>query len=877
MPLDHSVVIAKQRLAEGRAKLREQHDRGSPGIQVCARLTDLADEVILELFEAVLKELGEDGPDGLRRHVALVPGGGYGRREIAPASDIDLMILHEPGYDSRVAPLAQRMLQNVFDVGFDLGQSVRTVSQCCQLARGDGTIYTSLTETRFLAGNESLYQRFAARYAKFSSRRRRSLVTMIEQARREERLQYGETVYLLEPNVKRSKGGLRDIQFLRWLGYAGYGAADPDGLRMQGVLDDDERRQLRRALEFLLRLRNELHFHSGKAQDVLTKSEQLRLASLFEYQGSDGLLPVEQFMREYFQRTGEVYSIVKRFLAAVRPAARLKSLLAPLLSHHAEGDFRVGPYHISATRRGLAKIRGDLGQILRLCDLANQYDKRIDHLTWEAVRAAAGELSTDLTPEQSHRFLSLLAQPAQLGQLLHRLHDLGVLEKILPEFAHAHSLLQFNEYHKYTVDEHCLRAVEECSDLITAEGLPGEVYRRIKQKRTLHLALLIHDLGKGHPEDHSELGLKIAERTAQRLRLPLREAESLKYLVHKHLTLSHLALRRDTTDERVVVDFAVEVGSPEVLRMLYVLTVADIAAVGPGTLNNWKLDLLSDLYTRTMEHLAGDTPSMSTAERLRQRRSEIRACLGSQDDSQWFESQIEALPLPYLYGTPAEKIGAELRRLKRIEPGGAESWGRYVPERDAIEYTVGTHEQKAAGIFHRLTGALTSQGLQILSAEINTLAGGVVLDRFHVHDPDYQDQPPPERIEAVTRALVGSLEEAAEETPKFRKVWRPTTGAGGQVLSVLPTRVRLDNSTSEAYSVIDVFAHDRMGLLYAITRCLFELGLSVHVAKIGTYLDQVVDVFYVTDRQGRKIEDERYLDEIRNRLLAAVVEPAAVR
>ena len=867
-----SVLAAKERLAAGSQKFRAEHEAGCPGIQLCAQQSDLMDEVVLGVFEAVLADLGEDGPNGLLHDVALVPLGGYGRRELAPHSDVDLMILHSPQIAARVEPLAKRLLQDLFDVGCDLAQSVRTPAQASQLARGDATVYTSLAESRYLTGGVSLYQKFATKFLASSRRYRRAAQAMIETARRDERHQYGETVYLLTPNVKRSEGGLRDIQLLGWIGFAAFGTADFDGLGRMDLLDKDDQRKIRRAKEFLLRLRNDLHFHAGKAQDGLDRTEQLRLAERYGYQGAEGMLPVEQFMSEYFQRTGEVHSVVSRFVKGARPGVRMARWFAPLLSHQVEGDFRVGPFQISATARGLKKLRGDLGEILRLTDMANLCNKRIEHSTWEAVRQSVGDLPDEITPDQAQRFLSLLSQPAQLGRLLRRLHDLGVLEKIIPEFKHARALLQFNEYHKYTVDEHCIRAVDAATDLLGDEGPAGRVYRAIKDKRTLHLALLIHDLGKGHPEDHSELGRQIAERTARRLRLPLRQAETLKFLVHRHLAMAHLAFRRDTTDEQLIIDLAVEVGSPEVLRMFFVLTVCDFAAVGPGVLNDWKIEVLAELYSRTMKHLAGDTPVMTSEERTQRRCDKVRRCLGDQAGEEWFERQIEALPPAYLFGTPPERIGAELRQLHRLRDGEVEAWGRFLPDRSVVEYTVGTREHVAPGIFHRLTGALSSHGLQILSAEINTLADELVLDRFIVFDPDYKDRPSDDRIESITAALVKSLGSAAGEQPTFRRTWRDSAERDRDKIVTQPSRVRLDNNTSDRFTIVDVFAHDRMGLLFTITRTLFELGLSVHIAKIGTYLDQVVDVFYVTDVAGGKIEDEQRLEEIRRSVLAAVEE-----
>jgi len=866
------IVTAKERLAVGRAKLKQRHNKGAFGVQVCAGIADLFDTIAIELFESALADLGEEGTDGLAANVALVPHGGYGRRDVAPYSDVDLMILHEPGWADRVKPLANRMLCDVADVGLDLGHSVRTPAQACQQARNDATICTSLIESRFLAGSVDLYSRFANKFQKQTSRRWSSLVLTIEKARRDERGQYGETVYLLEPNIKRSQGGLRDIQLLRWIGFARYRTSDPNGLRLSGDLSEVDYDMIRRATEYLLRLRNEMHFTAGKANDVLDRAEQLRLAELYGFHGTAGLLPVEQFMQEYFRMTNGVANVAGRFVASARRGPLLGKLLAPLLSHQFEGDYRVGPTQISANARGLGKLHGSLAEIIRLCDVANWYDKPIAHATCEAIRATVPTLPDEMTPEVATRFLALLDQPARLGPLLRTLHEMGALEKVLPDFAHARCLLQFNEYHKYTVDEHCLLAVERAASFRHDTGPLGLVYRPLKRKWLLHLALLLHDLGKGYAEDHSEIGVRIAGETARRLELADRNAETLKFLVHKHLQMSHLAFRRDTSDQQLVVRFAVEVGSPEALQMLFVLTAADLAAVGPGVLNAWKIEVLADLYRRTMQHLAGEAPPTHVEDWLARHRRETLAKICEEEDIGWFNKQLAALPATYLQATPPESVVEDLRELARLAPGEAVAHGRYLAESNTIEYRVGTYETIAPGVFHKLTGALASHGLQILSAEINTLIDGLIFDRFFVHDPDYAGEPPSDRLDAVSRSLVAALLRGDGKAPPFRRVWRPGQQRTPAALRALPTQVRVDNSTSDRYTILDIFAADRTGLLYTIARTLFELELSVSVAKIGTYLDQVVDVFYVTDQSGAKIHDEGRLSEIRARLLAAVEE-----
>jgi [protein-PII] uridylyltransferase len=772
-----------------------------------------------------------------------------------------------------VEPLAKRLLQDLCDVGFDVGQSVRTANQACQLAAKDMKIFTSLVEARLIVGNENVFQRFERKFQQLTNRHGARFVQLIRLARREEREQFGETVYLLQPNVKRSRGGLRELHLLRWAGFARYGTADPSGLQQRGVLAPNDYQVLRAAKDFLLRVRNELHFHDNKATDVLSRRAQVRLAELYGYQERDGLLPVEQFMQDFFQHTSGVRYVVSRFVATAAARGSIAQLMAPLITQRIEeGDYRIGAGQIKATAQGLAKVQTSLAEVLRLADLANQHNVRIHHSTWEAIRSATADMSDELTPACIERFLSLLAQPARLGRILRRLHQMHVLEKVLPDFRHARGLLQFNNYHKYTVDEHSLRAVRIANELMQDESVLADVYRSIHDKQTLHLALLIHDLGKGYAEDHSEVGLRIAAATAERLRLPAAQAETLKFLVHKHLLMAHTAFRRDTSDESLVVQFAVEVGSPEVLQMLFVLTACDLAAVGPGVLTDWKLHILIDLYERSLQHLSGQTPERR---HRREQDEKVLAQLADVADDEWYRAIVSQLLDGYVFATPPRAVAEQLRRLRGLAPDEVSAAGRYISGSDTTEYLVAARGKTAPGTFHRLTGALASRGLDVLSAEISTLEGGVLFDRFVVHDADFDGEPPAARIDEVCRTLCAAINQTAAVLPKARSVWKSNAELHAVVQEQLATRVKIDVNTSAQYTIVDVFAVDRPGLLYTITKKLYELDLSVAVAKIATYLDQVVDVFYVTDADGNKISDSQRLDAIRRELLEAVEEFAA--
>ncbi|MEX1040666.1 MAG: [protein-PII] uridylyltransferase [Pirellulaceae bacterium] len=864
-----SVIVAKEKLAADRQKLRRQHDAGTPGVQLCAQLTDMFDAIVLDIVESAIAEI-PGGGDELLKHIAIVPHGGYGRRDVAPFSDVDLMILHGPAHRDPAIELTKRMQQDLFDAGLVLGHSLRTPQQALTTALADPTVFTSLAENRFLAGSVGLFRAFADPLRSQARKNFRSLFYAIQTARKEERSQYGEIVHLLEPNIKRSSGGLRGVQMIRWLGFARYGEVELDALNRLGALSDNDRRILRDAREFLLQLRNELHFHAGKSTDLLDRAEQIRIAELRGYEGTEGMLPVEQFMQCYFAHTSGVQEVARHFSESIRPRSTVAKMLTPLITRRIDQDWSVGPYQISTSRRWKENRAGDLAEVLRLMDCANRYDRWIDHPTWQVIRQRMLHTEViELNDETRQRFLSLMSEPGRLGPLLGRLHELRVLEKIVPGMTHARSLLQFNQYHKYTVDAHCIETVHQATTFTERDDTLGAVYRGLRNKWILHLALLIHDLGKGFAEDHSEVGARYAEQLADRLRLSPRDKGTLRYLVHQHLTMSHLAFRRDTTDPQVLVRFAVDVGSAEVLKLLYVLTCADFAGVGPGTLNHWKVRVLTDLYRRAVAHLGGDESAGVAEVRFRKKERMLR-WIEAQEEATWYRRIFESLPPSYFSETPLKRIQEELTWLSEMGDQAAIVSCRYLGDRDATEITIGTREATMQGVFHRLTGAVTSERMQILSAEINTLADGLVLDRYFVQDHDYAGPPPAERLEEIAQRIRTKLMDPNDAPPAFRKVWASRGSRIADEVLTIPTEVKIDNATSERYTIIDIFTQDQLGLLYRIARAIYEMGLSVHAARITTHLDQVVDVFYVTDEQGDKIEDEETLEKIQTDLRTAI-------
>ncbi|HEX6963358.1 MAG TPA: [protein-PII] uridylyltransferase [Lacipirellula sp.] len=871
LPLSEAVRAAREELKAGRERIREMHDRGLDGLQVCGRLTSLVDGIVGKLFDAAAADIDPAGSDKLRTRIALVALGGYGRRHSAPYSDVDLMLLYGSDRADQLTPLVRKFTNAMFDAGFQLGSSLRTAEEAVALARGDGVICSSLIDNRLVAGSQPLHERFRGLFEKMIRKRSKAVCRAFGQAREEERHQYGESIYLLEPHVKRSRGGLRDLHLLRWMGFAELGESDPERQFHVGAISKFDHHRLQKAQAFLLRLRNEMHFHSDGAKDLLDRAEQLRVSALMGYRGGEGMLPVERFMRDYFRHTNHIWQMARRREAAIDAVTRMSRILDPVVSRKVEGDYRIGVRQISATRTGLAKLEGNLEQVLRIVELSVSESKPLDHATSSALVLLAPECSEELTPAVAQRFLYLIASPMLAGRSLRLLHELGYLERIIPPVKHARCLLQFNQYHKYTVDEHSLQAVERVAEFAARNDALGEAYRGITDKTRLHLALLLHDLGKGFEEDHSEVGRRIAEESSRRLLLSPSAADDVTMLVHQHLSMAHLAFRRDTSDPEVVERFAELVGSGDRLRMLFVLSCADLAAVGPDVLTQWKVDVLTELYRKTLASL-GDKPMQEDGHTQRRIEALGKLTAAERDDG-WFARQVDSLPDAYVAARSTQQIADALRRFRKLPSRGADAWGQYNREAQTVEFTVGVDQGRGRGAFSSSAGVLSSKGFEILGADAQVLADGLLFLRFVAIDADTSGEPSAARLEEIARELIAAVDSA--KPPRFRRIWGEESAQASRKLTGLPNDVRIDNASSRDATVVEVYTFDRTGLLYRLARKLHELELTIWHAKIGTNVDQVVDVFYVTNRGGGKVEDPERLEYVRRHMLEVIDAPNA--
>lgn len=862
-------------LSEQRRIIGQRVMDGATGAETMAAMTELVDGLIVGRYRNAVRQGGDALASAGLHHSCLVALGGYGRRELAPHSDIDLMFLFRPEAKAHVEPLVRAVLHPLWDSGFQVGHSVRTIHDCIELAETDATVKTSMMESRYLAGSPELFEKFHSRYMrKIVSKSTDTYLDQKLEERRREYLKFGETVYLLEPNVKKSQGGLRDLHLLQWAGMARYQAPTIRELSDRGILLRADSMALTDARNFLWRVRALLHVHAGTAQEILSFDEQIWLAQHFGFQDKPHLLAVEQFMQQYYQHTMGLHERCMRFVERCRSVPFLRRISRFLPAPRVDEYFVVRGGVLAVADEHRAKVLESPALLLRLFDVARSKHLTIVPPLLEDIHRHVDSVSADAyrTPEVNRTFLAILAGPGT-AKTLEAMHRASVLEKLVPAMGRVRGLMQFNQYHKYTVDEHSLLAVARAEALAQDQGPMGEIYRSIKRKDLLHLAILFHDLGKGQEEDHSDVGRRLAEDAAARLGFDEQEMRTLSFLVHRHLLMAHTAFRRDPNDVKVVLPFAREVGTPEVLKKLLVLTAADIAAVGPGVLTKWKESLLIELYQLTMAEVSGERNGVGMPERVHQIAEEVSRhplIAGRADGAvAWVASQLDQFPGRYVYGTSPARIAAHLAAVRRLHVGDVLVEAEFNPELGTCEYTVITHNDVTPGIFSKITGVMAGSGVQILDAQILTRADGIVVDTFQVMDPDYQGAPPAERLRTVGDRIASVLKGWEHVDEVLRR------GARLKLTRSLPkareaTEVRIDNETSDAYTILDVFADDRQGLLHVITNAIFQLGLSIHAARISTRLDQVADVFYVADHTGKKLNDHVQLERLRTGVETAI-------
>ncbi|QDS95884.1 Bifunctional uridylyltransferase/uridylyl-removing enzyme [Roseimaritima multifibrata] len=865
-----AVVDARERLKAGRERIRQHHQSGLSGVQVCTSLTDLVDGIVLSLWNATLRSVEDPTPAA---NSVLVAHGGFGRRDLAPYSDVDLMLVPNPGQQDALLPIVSQFTRDIFDAGLQLGFTVRTQAEANSWAWKDATVFSSLSESRLLSGSIQIYKRYFRSLQKGAIRRQHSLIEAVCEARRIERHKWGETNYLLSPNIKRSRGGLRDIQLIRWIGFASTGETDLIRLvRLAGFPVDDYHR-VQAAQQFMLRLRNELHFSYAKNQDILDRAAQLAIAKRWGYVDKDSHLAVEWLMKDYFEHSRNVRYAVAHFRATSERNPLLARSINRIFSKSLDKDIRLGPYEIWVRDSALEEFSQSLSRVLQLMAYANRHQRRIAHKTWQQIRLAmmAQPLET-LDYKAGRQFLSLLSHPGHLPSLLRRLHELRVLEKLIPDMRRARGMLEFNQYHKYTVDAHSIRAVEAATQFATEKSLPGDVYREIADKRLLHLALLLHDLGKGYDEDHCIVGQRLALETCPRLGLDEASSKLVAKLIFLHLEMNNTSSQHDLSDPEIVSKFAATVGSRQILDMLLIHSLADMQAVGPEVLTDWKRRLLEELYIRTRKFLdSGNLPGEMDEATTKKKQEVLEILSDFASDATPLtdlEHVLDSLNPLMLQRHDAKTLAEQVSIVAGLAPETSTCWFRPIKDQDSTEFTlVRVDQSKVRGLFALATGTFASNRLEIQHAEVATLAPDIAWDTFVVQNPSHLPKPDA-WFAKFGEQLCNNLDQQTVPEFSFPKVWNSGAGESEAVLP-LPTRVTFDNDTFEKYTVLSLFAYDRPGLLYAIAKTLADASLLVHFAKISTHLDQVMDVFYITDREGNRILTPEKQQELEDSLIEA--------
>ena len=869
--------MARLYLQRGRSLLLERHRAGAGGYEIVCAHTMMMDHLIRHLFEVASQDYIRRYPS-LSPRCTLIAQGGYGRGELNPHSDIDLLFLHAWKVTPYVESVAEKLLYTLWDAGFQVGHATRSIAASIRLASRDIKVKTALFDARYLCGDYALYRDFEKAVEEHLLRKNedRFIREKLEDSRLQ-RERYGGSVYLLEPDIKEGEGGLRDIHTALWIAKVKHKIKDLDGLLHQGVINPKELSELKAAQDFLWRVRNELHFSSGKHQDQLTFEEQERVALVLGFKDDGAVKGVEVFMRSYYLHASQVSRLASLIIDRVTDSSNLSRLKGRPAGREVREGVRISrgalgisnPATLAAHPENLINIFAD----------AQRHGAEISHGTREMIREHLGLIDERFrrSPATNAVFFQILKWKERVYETLMEMHRCGVLGAFIPEFGRLLCMVLHDLYHIYTVDQHSLRLIMELERLKAGEfretlPLLTQLAREVEKIEVLYLGLLFHDIGKGHGGGHSEIGSRFVRKIARRLRLNADDTVQLEFLVRHHLLLAHTAFRRDIEDEKVVIDFAKSVGNVSNLKMLYLLTYADTRAVGPRVWDNWKGSLLGDLYLYTLGVLEGLEKGEFEREdrhsKIRRIQARLRRRLSRRYAREKVRDFFESMPERYFLTTPEDKMPSHFELMEQFRDQSYLSTVRHLPERDYSEIVICAKDQP--GLFARITGVFAALGLDILSARITTRRDGLILDLFRVSHsgrPEVvMDSQKWARVHStLEQVLTGSVDVArlVEESdrPSLFKRRAPKVS----------TLIQIDNKASDDFTIVEVYTQDRVGVLFTITYGLHQLGISIHLAKISTNVDQVADIFYVTDGQGNKIQDKVRLEMIHNTLYQSLV------
>lgn len=855
-------------IAEGR--IRQEHDAENRGRNVVRHITALVDDVVRTVFQYVLAQQSPEGEP-----CAVLALGGYGRGELNPYSDIDLMFLCQKTPPDH---LVRETLYLLWDVGYTLGHSVRTRRDAVHMAEADLTALTAMMESRFVDGDQPLFQWFQEEvcHRRFTKRRRRAFVRQKSEECRQRHAAFANTVNLMEPNVKESPGGLRDYHTALWLGMAAYEAGSLETLVDRGLISPIDLDSIETALDFLFRVRNALHYHYGRKNDLLSVDVQEKLARALKFEPTSTKRAVEHFLKSYYVHANVIHDLCRAIIEAVSHTyqPRLWTFLRRLRPLN-DGFVNVNGY-LTHTAESLDVAFSEHPlRLIQAFATAQEHQLPLAPELSRAIKTRASALATESirrSPEAKALLFDILAQP-NAASTLRAMHRHGVLEAYIPEFGALTCLVQYDLYHRYTVDEHSLRSIEILETLATTEDPAlrplAMLYRQTVDKPLLKFALLLHDLGKDvgpRKASHVHRSGELAELVCERIVLTPDQQHLLQILVVNHLVMNHLAQRRDITDPKVIAELAQTVETVPNLEQLYLLTFADTSAVGPDVWTAWKGALLGDLYRRTRDYLVYQTDIAPSKEELHSRVCPvIYETLGAKYDPTLVERFLDTMSVKYLMATPPEQIA---KHIRLTQPASAAPLVLHTePSAGFTEVTICVEGRR--GVFSMIAGALSRNRLNILGAQIYTSTDGLAVDTLQVETVErtaVTDTQVWQRVEADLQAAL-----AGEKS--FNEVLMQRTNPVDERkfrTFAQPPNIVIDNTIADSYTVIEVQTQDRLGLLYRLTRLLYEQGIDIALAKISTEANRAIDVFYVTDEDGHKITDKAVTEDIQQTLMEAL-------
>jgi [protein-PII] uridylyltransferase len=870
-PRAEVLALVRTALVEGRAEIRRRFEGNGPlrndGPMVLAATSFLMDQLVRVIFDFAEGRVYPAANPSTAERLGLMATGGFGRGELAPLSDLDLLFLRPYKQTPRGEQIVEYMLYLLWDLGLKVGHATRTVEESIRYAERDPTIRTALLEARYMWGDRELCDDLLKSFAqRFGAGDGHDFVEakLGERDARHQRM--GDSRYVVEPNVKEGKGGLRDLHTLFWIAKYLYRVDEAGELVAKGVLTSSEARHFQRAERFLSTVRCHIHYLTGRADDRLSFDLQREIATRLGYQDRPGSRGVERFMKHYYLHAKTVGDLTRIFVAALEDSHRRKPRLAALwqtLRPRHLGGFRLdGERLATATPDAFQK---DPVAILRLFHVAQENDLDIHPATLRLITQSirlVDRLRAD--PEANRLFMEMLTSQHDPETTLRRLNEAGVFGRFVPDFGRVVAQTQHDMYHTYTVDEHTIRAIGilasiENGSLKEDHPVCAEIVPKVLSRPVLYLAVLLHDIAKGRGGDHSVLGAEVAMQLCPRLGLSAAQTETVAWLVRYHLSMSATAFQRDLMDPKTIESFAALVQSPERLRLLLVLTVCDIRAVGPNVWNGWKAALLRQLFHATEHILSGGTLSGGRGERIKAIQAEVGQRLAGWTDAEKEEQFARGYP-SYWLSFPPDTLVRQAELVRRAErdrqPLAIEH--RVDADRSVTEvtiYTLDTH-----GLFARLAGAMAISGANIVDAKIFTLTSGMALDTFWLQDLEGKPFDGPQRLARLAARVEIALSnrlDIARELDNQKSAWPKRD----RVFTVEPY-VLMDNNASDTFTVIEVNGRDRPGFLHVVTRALTRMNLQIATAHITTYGERAVDVFYVKDLFGLKIVNQDKLKQI---------------